>query len=30
MSHGYAVVIALMLIVVVGQLVFFYKRGWFK
>jgi len=30
MSHGYAVVIALMLIVVIGQLVFFYKRGWFK
>lgn len=27
---GYAIVLAIMAVVVVGQLVFFYKRGWFK
>lgn len=30
MSHGYAVVVAIMIGLVIGQVVFFYKRGWFR
>ena len=30
LPHGYFVVLSIMLLVVLGQLWYFYRRGWFK
>lgn len=30
MAYGYAIVMAVMILLVAGQLIFFYLRGWFK